>query len=851
MCEPRSAKLCVTPFFAAFAETFHQFPIHGILCYEETMKGLSEARIHPMTDAELVGRILSGEERLFEQIVERHMPRVWALCASYVRNRTDCEDIAQQSFIQCYRRLDSLRDPKAFMAWLGQLTRRECLGWLRASSRRQAAMQRMTAEEAALGQKAAESPEAALAREEVQTLVHSRIDTLPPKYREALYLYYTGGHSVAEAADFLGITRDAMKKRLELGRKKIREGLTKDVEDALTADRPQAGLKARVLAAIPFGQAAWLTGTGLTGTTAATTGLTLGGGMMLKATLITLIGGLGAAGLLYGAHTSADDPTPEPPAVQVAALPASADKAPPIEEPAQPPEPPAETTASTEPKPPATKPEGATPAPRRKAKESKRDKAATEKKLDKPVSIEFQGEHIGSILQFVSDYVGINAVLDQRVVVPENTAVDLPSHYVTDGMVRKINVDCTLIAALDQLLHPLGLDFVVEPGFVWISTPAFIHQDARREPDARYEGYDTEAKLDSPVRLEFANEHLQDILRFANKNTKVDFVLDYRVIMAKAEPEDPAAPQPEPPAPPCHYPADYITDGTVPYISLKDIKMRDMLKALLRPLNLTYDVRPGYLWISTASRIQSEPIRTTPLLPESRTLASALDKPVSIEFETEHVASILGFIADYVDIRIAVDAAVVAAEVRRIPRVPVPRRPGLVTDGTVPYISLKDLPLRHALDALLLPLNLTFATQDDTLWVSAEQRLQTGAFEEWGDLIQADEDETTPSPPAAAPAEPSAAQRAKAKVSPPPKDPETVPAGTVVPPKIILLKIRVLHDGSYLALLRTYTERWCKENEQLLRTPYKLQRIDPDEGSITVVSEKLGTSFTFYLPETD
>ena len=76
-----------------------------------------------MNESELVTRILAGEESLFAQIVSRYSGCVWAVCSSYVRNPSECEDVAQEVFVQGYRRLDTLRNPRALGAWLCQLAR--------------------------------------------------------------------------------------------------------------------------------------------------------------------------------------------------------------------------------------------------------------------------------------------------------------------------------------------------------------------------------------------------------------------------------------------------------------------------------------------------------------------------------------------------------------------------------------------------------------------------------------------------------------------------------------------------------------------------------------------------------
>ncbi|MFC1734625.1 RNA polymerase sigma factor [Candidatus Hydrogenedentota bacterium] len=175
-----------------------------------------------MTDAELVTRILSGEERLFAEIVERYDGYVWTTCLSYIRNRTDCEDVVQEIFVQCYQRLDSLRDRVAFGAWLGRMARRYCIDWLRKKSRREAALSRYGEHIDAMRPPESENAHGELESEEILEAVRTMIGTLPAKYQEALLLRYCQGYSSVAAAKYLGILAAAMRKRLELGRKKLR-----------------------------------------------------------------------------------------------------------------------------------------------------------------------------------------------------------------------------------------------------------------------------------------------------------------------------------------------------------------------------------------------------------------------------------------------------------------------------------------------------------------------------------------------------------------------------------------------------------------------------------------------------
>ncbi|MFO7976181.1 MAG: RNA polymerase sigma factor [Candidatus Hydrogenedentota bacterium] len=171
-----------------------------------------------MNDAELVKKILAGDEERFGEIVDRYARKVWALCASYVHNPSDCEDLVQESFVRSYLRLNTIREPNAFGAWLGQIARTRCLEWLRKRTREKNAV-------ANLGERTSDAsteapPSESAQREEIRAFVRRNLEALPDKYREALYLFYIGGHSVAEAALFLDISESAMKKTPPIGPRK-------------------------------------------------------------------------------------------------------------------------------------------------------------------------------------------------------------------------------------------------------------------------------------------------------------------------------------------------------------------------------------------------------------------------------------------------------------------------------------------------------------------------------------------------------------------------------------------------------------------------------------------------------
>jgi RNA polymerase sigma-70 factor (ECF subfamily) len=99
-----------------------------------------------MTDSELVGKVLSGDTGRFEGLVDRYLPMVRALCASHVYTEAVHDDLVQETFVEGYLKLSTLRRADRFGPWLAQIARRKCQTWLRREGSKQRTLDRLAQE---------------------------------------------------------------------------------------------------------------------------------------------------------------------------------------------------------------------------------------------------------------------------------------------------------------------------------------------------------------------------------------------------------------------------------------------------------------------------------------------------------------------------------------------------------------------------------------------------------------------------------------------------------------------------------------------------------------------------------
>jgi RNA polymerase sigma-70 factor, ECF subfamily len=80
---------------------------------------------------ELLDRCRSGDELAWEALVRRFQGRIYGLAFHYTGNAEEARDLAQDIFVQLYRRLDACTNDETFVPWLIRMARNACIDRLR------------------------------------------------------------------------------------------------------------------------------------------------------------------------------------------------------------------------------------------------------------------------------------------------------------------------------------------------------------------------------------------------------------------------------------------------------------------------------------------------------------------------------------------------------------------------------------------------------------------------------------------------------------------------------------------------------------------------------------------------
>lgn len=181
-------------------------------------------------DLELVARVLAGDLDAYASLVDRHSDLVYSIALRIVGNRADAEDVAQESFVNAFRALESFKGQSKLSSWLYRITVNRALAYLK---RRRSTLPldtdaddpHATRRLAAPGE---DCPDQILIEKEFRLRVRQAIAKLPPHYRAVVTLYHLQDRSYKEVAEILGLPMGTVKTHLHRARAMLRRALSDD-----------------------------------------------------------------------------------------------------------------------------------------------------------------------------------------------------------------------------------------------------------------------------------------------------------------------------------------------------------------------------------------------------------------------------------------------------------------------------------------------------------------------------------------------------------------------------------------------------------------------------------------------
>ena len=182
----------------------------------------------PLDDAELMQRTAAGDERAFEELIERYQMLVIGTIAKMLADASTAEDLAQQVFIRVWQAAPRYTASAKFTTWLMTITRNLVFNETRRRGRaRLIPLEHEDGTPREIHDVRSAEPGHKLQEKEMQNAIEVAIASLPEQQRLALILRRYEEMAYEEIAAVLETTVPSVKSLLFRAREELRSKLAR------------------------------------------------------------------------------------------------------------------------------------------------------------------------------------------------------------------------------------------------------------------------------------------------------------------------------------------------------------------------------------------------------------------------------------------------------------------------------------------------------------------------------------------------------------------------------------------------------------------------------------------------
>jgi RNA polymerase sigma-70 factor (ECF subfamily) len=182
------------------------------------------------SDEELVAlAVAAGDQAAFGELVRRHQSRVRGWLRQLTGDAAEADDLAQETFLKAWTRLNTFAARGRFQAWLMKLAYNEFLQAVRGGQRRRRLAGEYEADAVARGRTADESMSGT--GSELPDLPRL-LAVLGEEERHVMLLGYGCGCSHSEISEITGMALGTVKSHMHRGRERIRQSFALEASES-------------------------------------------------------------------------------------------------------------------------------------------------------------------------------------------------------------------------------------------------------------------------------------------------------------------------------------------------------------------------------------------------------------------------------------------------------------------------------------------------------------------------------------------------------------------------------------------------------------------------------------------
>jgi RNA polymerase sigma-70 factor (ECF subfamily) len=192
---------------------------------QECRRGMAEVELSQQLDVDLVRRVQRGDSAAFDLLVRKYQHRIVALIGRYISDWSECQDVAQDTFLRAYRALGNFRGDAQFYTWLHRIAVNTAKNHLVANNRRPPTddidVDDATQFESGMRLRDNDTPERELMRQQLEQTVMRAVEGLPEELRQAITLREVDGLSYEEIAQRMDCPIGTVRSRIFRAREAI------------------------------------------------------------------------------------------------------------------------------------------------------------------------------------------------------------------------------------------------------------------------------------------------------------------------------------------------------------------------------------------------------------------------------------------------------------------------------------------------------------------------------------------------------------------------------------------------------------------------------------------------------
>ena len=169
-------------------------------------------------NAPLIEECRKGNNKAQYRLYNQYSKAMFNLAYRILNNREDAEDILQETFVDCFRYIDSFRFESTFGAWLKKILVNKCINHLKKKKIDLILYDNLPTE--------VYEEEADITYDTGK--IFKGIEMLPDGYRIILTLYLLEGYDHSEISQILGISESTSKSQYSRAKEKLRNILSKN-----------------------------------------------------------------------------------------------------------------------------------------------------------------------------------------------------------------------------------------------------------------------------------------------------------------------------------------------------------------------------------------------------------------------------------------------------------------------------------------------------------------------------------------------------------------------------------------------------------------------------------------------